>query len=146
MRLSVLALSVVFMCAACGGGGSSSDGVVFQGTLTEQGSGHSAGFMAAAKHSAGQRIEDVKVCILGECSITDGEGQWGVNVGGFSGGDVTVVVDGHGINSSVAANLPASARDVVIDLDHAENVISIATLLIDGEDHTGHDHGHESVK
>ncbi len=146
MRLSVFALSVAFLCAACGGGGSSSDGVVVQGTLTERGAGHSAALLAEAKHSSGQLIEDVKVCILGECSITDGAGQWGVNVGEFAGGDVTVVVDGHGIDSSVTTNLPASARDVVIDLDHAGNVVSIAKLLIDGEDHTGHNHDHHTEK
>jgi hypothetical protein len=141
MRFSVLALSVVFSLTACGGG-SSSDGVVFQGTLTQKGEGHSTSDLTQAKHASGQRIDEVKICVLGECSITDGEGQWGVNVNEFSGGDVTVLVEGHGISSSVTTNIPDSPRDIVMDLEHSKNVISIAKLLVDGEDHTGHNHDH----
>jgi hypothetical protein len=143
MRAVVVSLCFAFSLTACGGGGSDSDGVVFQGTLTQQGAGHSAE-ASNAKHSSGQRIGDVKVCILGECSITDDMGQWGVNVSNFTGGDVSVVLDGHGISSSVVANLPSTAKDVEMDLDHANNVVTIAKLMIDGEDHTGHDHDHNS--
>jgi len=141
MRFPVLLLSLVFSLSACGGG-SSSDGVVFQGTLTKRGESHSAEEIAQAKHSSGQRIGEVKICILGECSITDDEGQWGVNVDKFTGGDVTVLVEGHGINSSVVTNIPDSPRDIMMDLEHSKNVISIAKLVIDGEDHTGHTHDH----
>ncbi len=128
------------LCAACGGGGGSSDGTVIQGTLTQSGIGHSAAI--APKHSSGERIEEVKVCVLSECSITDGEGQWGVNVQNFAGGEVAVTVNGHGIDSQTTVSLPATARDVVIDLGRDGNVITVDKLLIDGEDHTGHDHEH----
>jgi hypothetical protein len=94
------------------------------------------------KHSAGQRIGDVKVCVLGECSITDSEGQWGVNVSDFTGGDVAVVLDGHGISATVSTNIPASAKEVQMDLDHKGDEVTISKLLIDGEDHTGHSHDH----
>jgi hypothetical protein len=95
------------------------------------------------KHSAGQRVGDVKVCVLGECSITDSEGQWGVNVSNFKGGDVAIVLDGHGISASVLTNIPDSAREVQMDLDHEGKEVTIAKLVIDGEDHTEHSHDHK---
>jgi len=141
MKIQLLVTSLlVSLCAACGGGGSS-DGTVFQGTVTEQGAGHAA-MTIVPKHSAGQRIGDVKVCVLGECSITDSEGQWGVNVSNFTGGDVAVVLDGHGISATVSTNIPASAKEVQMDLDHKGEEVTISKLLIDGEDHTGHSHDH----
>lgn len=136
-------LCLVFSLAACGGGSRSSDGTVVQGTLTERGTGHSK-VGIQAKHSSGERIGDVKVCVLDECSITDDLGQWGVNIENFPGGDITVVLDGHGISTSVSTNVPASAKDIEMDLDHAGNQVTIAKLMIDGEDHTGHSHDHNS--
>ncbi len=139
-KWSSLAL-LVFVVAACGGGGSS-DGTVFQGTVTERGTGH-VSMASVPKHSAGQRVGDVKVCVLGECSITDSEGQWGVNVSNFKGGDVAIVLDGHGISASVLTNIPDSAREVQMDLDHEGKEVTIAKLVIDGEDHTEHSHDHK---
>ena len=140
--VTFVALSLVTLCVGCNGG-SGSDGVIFQGTLTERGAGHSEAQSDYMKHSSGERIGEVKVCVLGACSITDDLGQWGVNVGDFTGGDVAVVLEGHGINGSVSANVPATAQEVEMDLDHSGNTISIAKLLIDGEDHTAHaDHDH----
>ncbi len=133
---------VSFSLIACGGGGSS-DGTVIQGTLTERGMGHSKATMHT-KHSAGQRIGDVKICILDECSITDDLGQWGINIGNFSGGDIAIVLDGHGISTSVSTNVPSTAKDIEINLDHAGNQVTIAKLVIDGEDHTGHSHDHNN--
>jgi hypothetical protein len=141
MKTRVLFASLlVSMCAACGGSGSS-DGTVFQGTVTERGPGHSE-MAIAPKHSAGQPIDDVKVCVLGECSITDSQGQWGVNVSNFAGGDIAIVLDGHGISASVSTNIPGSAKDVEVELDHSGDEVTIARLLIDGDDHTGHSHDH----
>jgi hypothetical protein len=130
------------LCAACGGsgGGESSEGTVIQGTLTQTGLGHSA--MLSAKHAAGERIEDVKICVLSECSITDGQGQWGVNVDNLPGGEVIVTVNGHGIDSQTSVFLPETAREVVIELGRDGNIITVSQLLIDGEDHTGHNHEH----
>jgi hypothetical protein len=137
----VVTLVLGTICAACGGGGGeSSDGTVIQGTLTQTGAGHSA--TMSAKHAAGERIEDVKICVLSECSITDGEGQWGVNVDTIPGGEVAVTVTGHGIDSQTNVSLPTTARDVVIELGRDGNIITVNKLMIDGEDHTGHDHEH----
>jgi uncharacterized protein involved in propanediol utilization len=99
--------------------------------------------MMAHKHAPGVRIENVKVCVLDACSITDSMGQWGVNVEGFAGGEVLVSVNGHGIDSSVSTDIPASAKDVVMALGRDGNTITITKLIIDGEDHTGHNHGHD---
>jgi hypothetical protein len=140
--LTLASIFLASLCIGCGGG-SSSDGVVFQGTLIERGTGHSSGAQATLKHSAGEGIGEVKICVLGECSITDDKGQWGVNVGAFEGGDVSIVAEGHGIKASVSTHVPASATDVEIELDHSKNRLSIAKMLVDGEDHTdhsGHDH------
>ncbi|MFN5061644.1 MAG: hypothetical protein ACK5GN_02245 [Pseudomonadota bacterium] len=135
--------------SACGGSGSnSSQGTVIQGTLIERGSGHADGkngpipYDWTAKHSAGEAIEEVKVCLDTTCSLTDGMGQWGVNIDGFSGGKLAVTVEGHGINSQTNVDLPANAKDVVLNLAHSKNTISVEKLIIDGEDHTGHDHSH----
>lgn len=143
--LRFLVLASLFV-AGCSGGGSSSDGVVFEGTVTERGAGHSVQPMIVAKHTAGQQIEDVKVCVLGECSLTDGMGQWGVQVSGFTGGDVSISLDGHGISASVKASIPATARTVTLELDHDGNSVTIAKMMIDGVDHTGHtsDHDHST--
>ena len=140
----VLALLV----CGCNGGGSDSGGVVFEGTLTERGEGHAAEALLVAKHSAGQRIEGVKVCVVGECSVTDGMGQWGVHLSEFPGGDVSVSADGHGISASVVANVPATAGTVTLDLDHSGNSLTIAKMLIDGQDHTGHtsEHDHSAME
>ena len=130
MRLFLVSLLALF--SACGGGGSY-DGTVIQGTLIEQGNGHVSTQGISLKHSASEPLEDVKVCILGECSITDGLGQWGLNIEDFPGGDIPVVVEGHGIDASVNVSLPASAREVEMDLGHDGNVITVESLLIDGE-------------
>jgi hypothetical protein len=140
MRKIVSSLFLLAFCGACGGGGgSSSEGTVLQGTLIERGNGHAS---ASVKHSAGQSLEDVKVCVMTECSITDGQGQWGVNIDNFTGGDITVTVDGHGIDAQTSISLPPTARDVELNLAHNANAITVEKLVIDGEDHSGHDHSH----
>lgn len=136
----LVALFVGTLCVACNGGSGSSDGTIIQGTLTQTGAGHGA--TSSAKHAPGERIEEVKICILDQCSITDGAGQWGLNLENFVGGDVTVRVDGHGIASQTTVSLPASAREVYIDLGRDGNTITVDKLFIDGEDHSGHDHEH----
>lgn len=137
-----MALPLFVLVAGCNGGGGSTDGTIVQGVLTERGSGHASSENSSLKHSSGQRLEDVKVCVLSECSITDGAGQWGVNLDNFTGGDVEILVDGHGINSSTNISLPPTAKEVEVDLAHNKNSISVEKLIIDGEDHTGHDHSH----
>jgi hypothetical protein len=144
--LALTLLLTLTTLTACGGGGSGSSGTVIEGTLTQKGSvvhSEKTANIVNAKHSDGERIGDVKVCILNECSITDDNGQWGVNVNDFTGGDLPITLDGHGINASTKISLPASAKDVSVDLGRNANNITVEKLMIDGEDHTGHDHSHE---
>lgn len=143
MRPLLVIVSLLCCSTGCGGGGSSSAGTIVQGELTERGTGHTSTQSYSLKHTSGQQLEDVKVCVRSECSITDGLGQWGVFLGNFTGGDVEITVDGHGINSGTSVSLPATAKEVEINLAHDQNVISVEKLVIDGEDHTDHDHTHE---
>lgn len=143
MRSLLITLTLSLIFSACGGSGSSSSGTVFEGTLTQTGAGHKSGSVAL-KHAIGARIEDVKICILGECSITDGEGRWGVNIENFAGGDIVVTINGHGIATTTSTSIPSTAKDVVLELGRDGNVVTIEKLFIDGEDHSGHDHDHHS--
>jgi len=142
MRFGAALFLCVSLCSIGCGGGSSADGVVFEGTVTERGQGHLVSSVAGAKHSAGQTIGGVKVCVLSECSVTDDNGQWGVNVGNFTGGEVAIVLDGHGVSGSVGVDVPASARDVEIDLGHKGSALIIEEFLIDGEDQLVHATAH----
>ena len=142
MRSLLIAFSLIVCSTGCNGGGGSSDGTIVQGVLTERGTGHASADEPSSKHSAGQQIEEVKVCVRSECSITDGAGQWGVNLDNFTGGEVEILVDGHGINSSTKVSLPPTAKEVELNLAHNKNTIAVEKLIIDGEDHTGHDHSH----
>lgn len=143
MRSLFITLTLSLVLSACGGGGASSSGTVFEGTLTQAGAGQKTQPLAL-KHAVGARIENVKICILGECSITDGEGRWGVNIENFAGGDIVATIDGHGIATTASASIPSTAKDVVMELERDGNVVTIEKLFIDGEDHSAHDHDHHS--
>lgn len=141
--LFVLFSACVFLAACGGGSGSGSGGVVFQGTLTQT-VGHKVAVESnVTKHAAGERIENVTICVLEQCSLTDGMGQWGVQVENFAGGPVTVTVNGHGIDTSATTSIPvpAASSEVTMDLGRDGNVVTITKLVIDGTDHTGHTHG-----
>lgn len=138
MRTIVAILAIALSMSSCGGG-SGSDGTVIEGTLTQTGAGHRSASIVF-KHAVGARIEDVKICVLGQCSITDGEGQWGVNIENFPGGDFVISVDGHGISTTVQSSAPASTKNMVVALGRDGNVVTVEKLFIDGEDHSEHDH------
>lgn len=131
---------------ACGGS-SSDSGTLIEGTLTEAGgAGHR--IAALLRHSEGARIEDVVICALGECSVTDGEGQWGFVIpGNFPGGDVLFTIEGHGIDTESTFSIPANASEVVLDLVHVAGGLVTAThMTVDGA-HLVHteeygNHGH----
>ena len=154
------------------GGGS---GAVIQGSLTEgggtnNGSGSGGGVVTAGSgvitgrnvvpsvmHSAGEPLEKVQVCVLGQCSTTDGLGQWGMAApDSFAGGDALFTVNGHGIDSSLVVTLPIGASDIVVTLVHQPGAgVSASRVTADGEDtatgaddaehdHGSHEHEHES--
>lgn len=128
---------------ACGGG-SSDSGMLIEGTLTEAGGAHHVQ-ASILRHSVGQKIENVEICALGECSTTDGEGQWGFVAGNqFSGGDVLFSVNGHGIETTTVVNIPSGANEVFLDLQHVEGGhIEAHHITVDGETSHHEDEGHE---
>ena len=125
--------------SACGGG-SSGNGTLIEGILTE-----AAGVLdhAAAnlRHEAGEKIEGVEVCALGACSTTDAIGQWGFVLDStFPGGDVLFSIVGHEIASSVSVHIPENPSDVFIEFEHAaDGSVEVATLSADGISQS-HDH------
>jgi hypothetical protein len=125
-----------------GGGGSSSDGSIVHGTLTQLSAGAHNSSSLVLRHSAGQNIDGVTICLLGECSVTDASGEWGVNVPEIPAGDILLTAEGHGIDSSLVFNVPGGAKDVTVELGNSSDGISVTTLVVDGVDHTDHDHDH----
>jgi hypothetical protein len=156
MKTSTLLFTITisfFVVSSLGCGGSSgADGSIIHGRLTQLSAGAHGEESDSAKissadqlqlrHSEGQDIDGVKICLLGECSLTDSDGEWGVNVSEIPAGDILLTAQGHGIDSSVIINVPAGAGDVTVDLGNSAEGISVTALVVDGEDHTEHDHDH----
>ena len=139
-------LALVALCAllpACGGGGggSSGSGLTIEGTLTQ---GGAAEHSANLKHESGEHIESVQICALGACSVTDSAGQFGFEAGaGFAGGEVLFTVNGHGIDTTSVVEIPAGAKEVIIDFQHAAGVVTATHVTVDGETSHHEDEGHE---
>jgi hypothetical protein len=128
--------------SACGGGGSGSDGSIVHGSLIQLSDGAHSTDSLELRHSAGQKIDGVTICLLGECSVTDASGEWGVNVPEIPAGDILLTLKGHGIDSSKVINVPGGATDVTVELGNSSEGISLMALVVDGVDHTEHDHNH----
>jgi hypothetical protein len=142
-----LACLLIVGCGG-GGGGDSLEGapnpkeIIFYGTLTEKGSGHStdlaeSALNLSAKHSSGERLEGVRVCIYDTCSVTDINGRWGLNLSDLNTDLVTITVKGHGIDSQVQLEVDPGAEDVNVDLAHNSNSITVESLVVDGVSVTG---------
>lgn len=114
----VLFFSVLGFCTACGGGGGSDGGRLVEGTLTE--AGQHAAQKIVPKHSAGEPLEQVQVCALSECSVTDAKGQWGLLLPENTAGDVVFRIEGHGINTTTTLTLPPGNSDLTFELLHVE--------------------------
>ncbi len=136
-------ITLGLILASCGGGSSSDSGVIIEGTLTEAG-GAAHNTSLNLKHSSGQTIENVEVCALGECSTTDGEGQWGFGIQNkLAGGDIQFTIKGHGIDTQTVVSLPSSANSVFIDFKHVEGgLVNADHVTVDGE--TSHNEGGHS--
>jgi hypothetical protein len=133
MRHTLL-YGLLFLTFGCGGTSSDSE-ILIEGTLTEGGviSHHSKSDISM-RHSSGERIEEVLICALGRCSLTDAQGQWGFVIDQeFQGGDILLTAEGHGITSQTTISVPASAREVVVDLEHREGALVVNHLTLDGE-------------
>jgi len=139
----ILLLLTLLTINGCGGGTTTGDGMLIEGTLTEAGSGHKV----LNKHGVGEKIGDVTICALGLCSTTDSEGQWGfVASEDFSGGEVLFTFDGHGIAAQTILDLHSNAKNVFIAFDHEDGSVVADSILVDGQpedQHEGHDHANE---
>lgn len=145
-----LLTKVAFFCStlflgACGGGGSSNSGMVIEGTLTEAGGAADLGALNF-KHSERERIEEVEVCALGKCSITDGAGQWGFQVGeDFTGGEAEFSFKGHGIDTTSVVAIEPGANDIFLDFQHLPGGhVEAVHITNDGETshHENEEHSH----
>jgi len=121
------------LVSACGGssGGHSSEAVVFEGQLTQGAEvDHAA---SRVKHGASEPIENVKVCALGRCSTTDGEGQFGfAGPDDFQSGDVLFSIEGHGIVAEKLVSVP-EAKNIFIHFESsASTEVHLHHLLADG--------------
>lgn len=132
LSLSLASFTAVYL-SACGGS-SGNDGIVFQGELTqgEVAVAHSMEF--SLKHGAGEKIEMVEVCALGECSTTDSGGNWGfVAPEVFTGGAVEFSIKGHGIDTLVSLDVPEGARDVFVHFERGKgSMVKVHHLMVDG--------------
>jgi hypothetical protein len=141
-RLPLQALLSTLLCfVGCGGGSSDSDGVAFSGLLT-QGETASHDASNSLRHAEGENIEEVEICALGECSVTDSQGLWGfVADQSFTGGTVLFAIKGHGIDTQSTVEIPAGASDVDIHFENVAGQVELHHLVVDGvtiSESTGH--------
>jgi hypothetical protein len=127
--LSLISLAGLF---ACNGGSSSNSGMMFTGSLTQGDSvEHSANLNL--RHGAGENIESVQVCALGECSTTDVNGTWGFAVTeDFKGGPVLFSLDGHGISTTAVVDVPELAEEVFVHFQNEATGIVVHHMSVDG--------------
>jgi hypothetical protein len=143
-EIKYIGISILMLClVSCGGGGSSSQGMLIEGTLIQ---GEQSSHKVLYKHASNEPLENVTICALGECSTTDSKGQWGfVAPETFNGGDILLSVNGHNIAASTIVSLPPNANEVVMELIHSAGAIKLEHLTIDGvtEHHEDDDSHHE---
>lgn len=143
LKISKIPLIIsLFVITACGG--SSQSGLLIEGTLTEAGGAdHSKSIIL--KHEDGEKIGEVTICALGECSTTDSEGQWGFVLGdNFVGGEVLFTISGHNISANSVISIPEGATDVFLDLQHTEGgLIKAEHIIIDGVTQHNEDEDHQ---
>ncbi len=146
-NISFVGVNLFFLTlVACGGSsGSDSEGMVIEGTLTQ---GDHEGAERASDprvaHSAGEVIENVEICALGQCSITDATGQWGFQLPEtFLGGEALFTVVGHGINSETVVTIPVGHSNVIVELVNGENGVEVHHVGVDGEETAEHEHVEE---
>jgi hypothetical protein len=145
-------LSLTVLLVSCGGSNSTEDGILLEGTLTQGAPLEDSFRILNLRHSAGEKIDEVEICALGECSTTDDEGQWGfVANPEFTGGEVEFIITGHNIATTTIINIPLNSKEIVLDLNHLNNKVTVATMYTNGnqinspkEDHD-HSEDHHSI-
>lgn len=141
-------LLIVNLLISCAGGGSSDSGILIEGNL-EQGS-DVVPHMAISRHAAGEKIGEVTICALGECSITDDAGQFGfLAPADFKSGEVLFTINGHGIDTSTTIYIPQAQSDIYLHLMRSGNEVSVHHMLVDGQkaesEHQEHSDSHNQT-
>ena len=128
MRATCINLAIALCISSCGGSGagSGSDGTEIEGTLTQVAAGSRC--TSIPKQTSDARIEGVRICILGQCSVTDSAGQWSVNIDNFPGGEFLIAVDGRGISTAASTSVPAGALGIWLSLCRDDNLITVDSL------------------
>lgn len=138
-RLYSPVLALVILLPGCGGGGGSSEnGMLIEGRLVQgDGGAHSA----ILRHGAGEPIEHVQICALGDCTDTDLDGSYGLIADpSFRGGRALFSIDGHGIDADVAVDIPAGSEHVTVNFTRVlEGIEASVSDHSDGHDHGGHE-------
>jgi hypothetical protein len=130
----VFALTVCTLVSACGGS-SSSSGVILEGQITQGAEETHANNALLNRHGENEPIQDVEVCALGVCALTDSEGQFGMELPeDFEGGELVLSAKGHGIDSQTALHLDSTANDVFVHLQNQDGNLMIHHLMINGEE------------
>ena len=142
--ISNLLLCIVFssLLLGCGGSSNNSSGILIEGQLTQgESAAHDVANGLEKIHGAGENIESVEICALGECSTTDSAGNWGfIAPESFNGGDVSFSIAGHGIDASAVVSIPQNSQNVFIHFEHGEaNEITLHHFTVDGVEVEQHD-------
>lgn len=128
-----LILSLIAGFVSCSGG--SSSGTLITGNLTQSGAvNHSF------RHDAGEKIEDVEICALGQCSTTDSEGQWGFEVDTRNVKEATFSIKGHGIDTTTNVEIESGANQIEIEFKHDDGKVEAHSVVADGHEHTADHH------
>lgn len=146
-------LTSLFICLGiasligCGGSsdGSSNGGIIFEGQLIEGVGVADERAVAQYRHGKDEPIEDVEICALGECSITDGTGNFGFRASEtFISGPALFTVKGHYTDASIVVDIPKGAQEVFVHLARInEGQVELHHLEVNGERVSDHDHDHQ---
>ncbi len=124
-RVSSVALASVVLAGTIACGGSSNSDIEFAGTLSQIASNRTAQVL-------GDPIENVEVCALGKCSITDELGRWSFVVGDddYFGGDVLFSFRGENLlATTVVPDLLSDTDIVLVDfVATAEDSVVVASM------------------
>jgi hypothetical protein len=103
------------------------------------------------RHGENEGIEEVTVCALEQCSVTDGQGQFGFQLDeSFAGGDVLFTLRGHGIDDSLVVKLPAGADEVEVHFENdSNNKVKLHHMTVlddDSSEDDSHEHSGDHSK
>ncbi len=95
---------------------------------------------AQVAHGAGEFLENIEICAVGECSKTDANGRWGfASEATFAGGDIAFTIKGHGIDTTTIITVPSGADNVEIEFEnHGTEGVHAHSVVVDGVETAQH--------